>query len=540
LTRLGIDTKVLKIKWPKDLIPSESSKFESLARRYRFQILGEACRDSNVRSLLLAHHEDDYYETILMRLASGHKGPGLLGMRSNARIPECYGIYGVYDSGTTSEDFLRRPLARPGISNEQWKPLSSKDLTGTQKAHKQNEPMVEDFQINEALWARWRTERRNRRLGRGTLGRMQLENGGIRVLRPLLQYSKERLIATCLQDGTSWFEDHTNADPTLTPRNAIRHIYKQHFLPAALQKDAIIALSTSMKEKKASLDRESLAVLNHCVVRGFEPRAGSLFVQFPKLVSSESDLVSEKDKKGAKQDQREIARRLLKYAIEAVSPYEHIQYPLEQACNTVFPELNAVNDQGEVYPNRFTVAGVMFSKNERIISVRVADAASGSGWYQGSQRNSNSIPMQEYKWFLSRQPYASIVEQQPMLEYPPFATFKDENAGWKLYDGRYWIRVFNHSFTTIKVRPLRQSDLATFHNVGFKTHEGFRHRMKMIAPGDVRFTLPVIVMAAERPDEKEKVLALPTLDVRVFDSTKFMDYEIRYKKVEWPLLQYMR
>jgi hypothetical protein len=323
----------------------------------------------------------------------------------------------------------------------------------------------------------------------------------------------------------------------LTPRNAIRHICKRHSLPAALQKDAIIALSASLQGKKDKLEEEALVMLDRTVVHDFKPRAGSLLVHFPKMIPSESGPFNGKEQTVTKQHQWEVARRVLKYAIEAVSPYEHIQYEVEQACRTVFPELNSADCQGEVYPARFTVAGVMFSRNERAAPFRANDTASEGGQYREARQHRETVPMQEYEWFLSRQPYVSTIENQPTLEYPPFKTFKDDSDGWKLYDGRYWIRISNYSFNRIKVRPFQQSDLSAFRKVGIKTAEAFRHRIKM-APGDVRFTLPVIVMAAEQPNEKDKVLALPTLDIRVFDAKNFMDYEIRYKKVEWPLLQW--
>src|SRR5271167_2468385 len=97
LTRLGINTNVLQVEWPKNIGPSQSTNFESLARNYRYRILGNACREFNLRNLLLAHHGDDQYETVMMRLISGHGPLGLLGMKPNNRIPECYGIYSVYD-----------------------------------------------------------------------------------------------------------------------------------------------------------------------------------------------------------------------------------------------------------------------------------------------------------------------------------------------------------------------------------------------------------------------------------------------------------
>ncbi len=439
-------------------------------------------------------------------------------MRPDGRIPECYGIYGVYESGSTVRDFGKMQHVVPGTSmTEQRKFFSFGNST--------------EMQVREAVKAKFRAAASLQRLGLPPLDQMKLEDGGIRILRPLLQYSKERLIATCLQYHSSWFEDHTNADPTFTPRNAVRHIYKKHSLPLALQKDALIALSKSMQQRKDAFERGALVLLDRCAIWDLEPRAGSLSIRFPKLTYSESNRASEKEKIGAERTQREVARTLLKYAIEAVSPYEHRQYPLGQVCNAVFPELNTANDLGRVYPTRFTVAGVMFQRNEPKNSFLIEDedTASTVGSAQESQEHENTVPMQDHEWFLARQPHESILKRQPMLEYPPLASFKGKNDGWKFYDGRYWIRILNHTTTTIKVRPLHKRDLPAFKDLGI-----IRGRLRMIARGNVRFTLPVIVMEAAEPGDQEKVLALPTLDLLVDDAKAFMDYEIRYKKVEWP------
>jgi len=96
---LDIKTQVLKITWPKQEPPAHLPNFESLARRYRFRLLGKACSDLGINSLLLAHHEDDQAETIMMRLTYGHGLKGLLGIRNPAGMPECYGLHGVHESG---------------------------------------------------------------------------------------------------------------------------------------------------------------------------------------------------------------------------------------------------------------------------------------------------------------------------------------------------------------------------------------------------------------------------------------------------------
>jgi hypothetical protein len=142
--------------------------------------------------------------------------------------------------------------------------------------------------------------------------------------------------------------------------------------------------------------------------------------------------------------------------------------------------------------------------------------------------------MQDCEWFLSRQPHHSILERQPLVEFPPLTSFKDAHDSWKLYDGRYWIRLLNHTRTTLQVRPLRKTDILALK----KQNHLLRDRLHALAPGDVRFTLPVIVMPAALPGQDEdKVLAVPSLDVVMPEAEGLVSYEIRYKRVEWPRLR---
>src|ERR1700693_2172654 len=110
---IDIETRILKIKWPGLGDPASLPNFESLARKYRFRLLGRACSGLGIDSLLLGHHEDDQAETILMRLANGQGTRGLVGIKSPAGIPECYGIHGVYESGGYDNT--------PGGNIDQWK-----------------------------------------------------------------------------------------------------------------------------------------------------------------------------------------------------------------------------------------------------------------------------------------------------------------------------------------------------------------------------------------------------------------------------------
>ncbi|MGK9233618.1 tRNA lysidine(34) synthetase TilS [Inquilinus limosus] len=58
--------------------PARASQDE--ARRARYTLLEQACREAGIRDLLVAHHREDQAETVLLRLAKGTGVDGLAGM----------------------------------------------------------------------------------------------------------------------------------------------------------------------------------------------------------------------------------------------------------------------------------------------------------------------------------------------------------------------------------------------------------------------------------------------------------------------------
>lgn len=265
----------------------------------------------SISSLLLAHHEDDQAETVLMRMISGHRLAGLAGIREVTEIPENYGFYGVHESGGSNQ---------VTVAGGAMKPYRASLGSNSQAAH-----------------------------------HLMCEDGGIKIYRPMLGFSKARLIATCEVEEMKWFEDHTNKDPTLTTRNAIRHIYANYKMPAGLSKSSLLNLSAKVRGKLTARKAVVDGWMSTDSITGFDTCAGTLTIRFPhisQLGSSSNWSVSEKS---------QIAAELLRRILMLVTPEEHVELAsLHGAVARLFPEINVNEVEKESATTGFTVAGVQF------------------------------------------------------------------------------------------------------------------------------------------------------------------------------------
>ncbi|KAH8816274.1 mitochondrial tRNA-lysidine synthetase [Xylogone sp. PMI_703] len=453
----GIRTQILTLDWHGSSQPSKLPNFETLARRYRFQALGLACKELNIKSLLLAHHEDDQAETVLMRLIAGHRGLGLAGIKSSAGIPECYGIHGVYESGALDDQL------------GDFKPPNGNN----------------SLEYNVGL----------------EVPNLNSENGGIRIYRPLLGFSKDRLIATAQVENMPWFEDLTNKDPTLTRRNAVRYLFKSYQLPAALSKSSLLSMSRRIDSRHEALQETAKQWLIHCQMMDFEWRTGTLRVRFPKDLEL-LGLSSDSNLPRSPKEIPEIALLMVREVVKIVTPDEHV--PLSSLHSTVERIFLELFPDGREIPNlaSFATSGVQFQL-----------------------MSSATEEQQDREWLISRQQYISSPCKRPMHEVLPSDTW----SPWILYDGRYWIRILNQHSVPLRVRPFRKEDLQGFKSSLSRTdRKSLENILKSLAPGDIRWTLPAIVALYD--DGTEKLLCLPTLGFRIPDSG--LKWQIRYKKID--------
>jgi WD repeat-containing protein 48 len=136
---------------------------------------------------------------------------------------------------------------------------------------------------------------------------------------------------------------------------------------------------------------------------------------------------------------------------------------------------------------------------------------------------------------------------------------KDSYSPWKLWDNRYWVRAavvpdkgerdpdvhaqytqseldeirrcYDAEGLSLVLRPLRQSDLQAIRGMADGQGRGKKHqhpaltallkRLALEAPGQARFTVPVLVVRKNSGGNSDQVpLALPTLSCRLLSASQ--------------------
>ena len=385
MRKIGVRPVNLVLKWQRwGLDPKNMSNIESVARTLRYRVIAEWCASMQISSLFFAHHENDQHETILMRMLSGHGYRGLLGIRPANDIPECEDIHGAYKSGLLDNQARLHPLLRFRPSRGHLKLLKGDLRVDAHKDFWKTRGSVED---------EFRTTKRNQTneeiLGGPSLPPVDCEEGGILVYRPLLEFSKDRLRATCEANDIHWVEDPTNKDRTMTARNAIRHMIANHQLPVALQKPAVLAMSKRCQRRANLEDAEAQRLLvSGAVIRIFDSHVGTMLVDLPTFKGyrrmRRDRFVSLRDH-AKKQRRRVIAAILIRKLIEYVTPDSDLPVlqTLEKFVPILFPALAEEEERTDGEPKGFSVAGTFFQP--------VPGATSNA-------------------WFLSRAPFSTGAE----------------------------------------------------------------------------------------------------------------------------------
>ncbi|PLB42071.1 tRNA lysidine(34) synthetase [Aspergillus candidus] len=386
---MGLKSHILPLTWPQGGSPSEVSAFETHARRLRFQALGQACRDNGIEALLMGHHQDDNVETTLWRLCTGARGAGLAGIPPVTGIPECHGLYGVSGSG------LEMKLPYQPNSNPDSKSHPSQSVT--------------------------------------------ISTGGIFICRPLLAFPKSNLVATCEANGVPFVTDKTNFDPTLTPRNAIRSLLTENWLPRALQPPSILSLIKASQGLLRDSTRLSNLLLRECRILELKLNAGTMTVKFPSEASLDEHIHSTNGRDST-QRIRQIQALSLRRITEILSPFPDNHFSLrgfEKFIDRVFPSTS--QPQQERQKQAFTLGGVLFKP----VSQK-GDREWDNTWLVSRQPfMRHRLPTLSFDISISSPSSPSSSSSSPpdqQKKQGPNQNQESNYTPWQLWDNRYWFR----------------------------------------------------------------------------------------------------
>ncbi|KAI0850064.1 hypothetical protein F5Y00DRAFT_233510, partial [Daldinia vernicosa] len=582
LKDMGLVDELVAINWLKVLGDSKHPKdlpnFESVARTQRYRKIAAVCAFRNIASLLLAHHEDDQYETVLMRLLQGHGIRGLRGMRPAHDIPECHGLFGANKSGFVDDQARIFPFYNMNPTRRERKHMRREfrnvisNLMAEGETDDWTSTNVDD--VKEFYQTKDIPEFAPEDLA--------VEDGGVVVYRPLLGFSKDRLIATCLENKVPWWEDATNTDPTLTMRNAVRHLYKGYTLPKALQKPAILDLAKRCERRVQAQEAEANRLLRQTIIHDLELLSGTATVQFPKVEvrRARSNSHSYLRHRAQLLRKRQITAILMRKILLLVSPESQppLLSTLENHVTRLFPSL-ALPEELPIAtpPKAFSIAGVYLMPVE----------SSPSGMTSAGASN------QQLSWYLSRMPYPST-QPLPSFRTPYWAPNRNRKGrwlmchwlDWTLWDGRYWFHIKHRFPYRVLILPFLKEHAKAFREqLPPEDQKRLATLLKRYAPGKVRYTIPAFYLEEPldlldmentnpRPgypiplwkvvstdsnsgdnssegesenNEKQvprsmhpaildtskiQLLALPTLGIQLPALDNWMSYETRYRKID--------
>ena len=449
------------MQWGEGAVPLSLSNFETQARLKRYRLLAQAAKEAGIPCLFLGHHQDDQIETVIMRLIRGKSGSlaNFWGIAAEAPIPadaeSGHELASSWDSGsdehlhqTVGESKSEGPVEDCG--GDLPRPTSMNSLGG-------RIPIAQRLDVS--------------------------------LYRPLLNFSKTRILATCRTNNIPFVLDPTNLDPQITLRNAVRYLLANYKLPRALSRDAILKVHDRALKRLKVNNFEVQQLLNIAQLTSLDLRSGSLTLRLPKF----SHLLE--------WECSETPTSFLAQILRLVSPiddYEVSRYSQGTAANFVFPsKYLSLHGQPAAAPvTSLAVNQVLVTREDP---------------------PKNTDQQSYVSWRLSRQPFKH--EQMRKLTrrfaYQPKSdhdTAAKVWSVWLLWDCRYWIRIccINVQYLqTCAVRPFQASDATKLRKtLDRESKETLTRLLYDAAPGKVRYTLPVITDAMG-------VRAFPTLDFAV-------------------------
>lgn len=561
--------------------------FETVAREQRFQIFARRMQIRSCVSMFLAHHEDDQYETVLMRLINYPSARGLMGIPPAGDMPHIDNIFGSHRSGFLDDQHSNNPMYRMTmLSNERdemqdalkaqlapnWEEIEPELRDGTDGDLDPLGVATLDFTPGRPLGV-------HARHAPLEIASCPVEDGGAMIYRPLLGFPKDRLVATCVHNRVTWFEDESNADATLTQRNAIRHLVQNYTLPVALQKPAMIALAKRCRTKHEVQQAEARRLLQRTDLFDFLPNAGTIVVKLPELATPRprrpSSIYAARELRGRLKHSRAVAGLLIQKLLRIASPV-----PVVTTLDNMQPFITRLFPSLAPAPTGMT-AGVVPSP--AAVQGFVLNNVHFTHLFQETEDGS----AKELLWRLARAPHISPSRQRfPVLVYDMLlryleplwwrprselrlSTRHQKHYRFRAYDGgRFWVNLVHRLPNRILVGPLEAGHLRRFRELlpDDAERERLDGLLRRYAPGKVRWTLPAIYAlgcvewALREPDLSDEdmtpqrqtdlwsrvwdeenrtvnLVAIPTLGVQLRGIDQWIKWEFRFRKVGTDVLR---
>lgn len=559
----------------KSIRPQDIPNFETVAREQRYRLFAQKMVHERSMSLFLAHHEDDQYEWLLMRLMDGHGPRGLVGIPAANQLPHTQDIHGSYESGFIDDQNYRNPLFRLNPNTNESKELRTalkeqimQELLSPPSSSAETGSAVRDY-IYSLTGAEDGPNR-----GAPELEPCRVEDGGTMLYRPMLEFSKDRIIATCVENGVPWFEDSTNKDVTLTPRNAIRHMVKHHTMPVALQKPAVLAMSNRIRRRLELQKQEADRIFNRLVFYEFHPNVGSIVVELPNLrrpgPRRRHSIYTARWRQIALDNKTIAAAQAFRRLLRIVSPKNALPTAedLQPFVGRVLPSLadTTIGEAPTTPPKSFVISGVHCVP----IQPKPKD------------------PNQRLRWQLARAPHNSPArEPLPSVEFRSRVwawAYPDKKQWWCSPDtikqnrgavshrfrfvpydgGRFWVSVRHRLPVNVHVGPLALPYLRRFRDA--LPDDASRRRLedllKRYAGNKLRWTLPAVYASGpiswvqdpymqehpytrpsrarqeeimrliESSRDEMNIISLPTLDMSLPGFEQWLRCEFRFRKVD--------
>ncbi|KIW63866.1 tRNA(Ile)-lysidine synthetase [Phialophora macrospora] len=515
LRKLEIESDILDMQWPGTSDPGSMPNFEMQARRARYRLIAEAAIRRKISHIFLGHHRDDQIETILMRLIrnSNDSFLGRQGIPEHGTIPCC-------------EDISGAQIAIQHTNFGAW----LHDVGEGRVASKVSGNYVDAHQEKT----------------------IAPSSSGIQVHRPLLAFPKAAILQFCDTYDIPYVLDQTNFNPTLTLRNAIRHLRTNYALPRALQGPSILEVQRKAQSAAKSLAIRGESILRMMTIEVFDLRSGRMTVCLSPHFHSSCEADPEA---GA----YALARLTSVVSPQSKDDGEPILVPQRNIMEFLKRNQRSWREQ-------MTIQQVLLEKTENDSTNNRHTARTDLG--KNKIKSDHRLLQHDWRstlWTLSRPPMrekelrlasmafspprrCEIVEGKDHSDHSSNYSVDESNkkglwSSWLLWDHRYWIRVRVESverLSRIRIRTYSESDVQRVHEMLDDERDDFRAMLAESAPGKSRFTIPVLTV-------DRFVAVFPTLNVVVEKSKPavisrlshhpILEWEVCYKTLDQPFIK---